>query len=130
MVICFKNNKIINPITNTELKNPAVLIDFDEKEPDNTALLSYGEELMILEKYEALKKTYKEKGLEDYSNHFSVIAFNTDNKTLTPEEVAYVLIRMIEYTATSFINEFVYHMKHDTTTEWLKSEMKTAPRNI
>ena len=130
MTVYFKNNKILNTFDNKEIQDPAVLIDYDAELPRNTIFLKYGEKLDILKEYNQMTQTYNKAGFEGLAKRISVISFKTKDGALTLEEITYVLKRMIEYTATNFINEFLYHMKHDTTTAWLKSEMETVPINI
>lgn len=110
-----EDDEIPRPDLDAVIERPAILIDIE-----SDLLLKWGsfdKIAKIAAKYDVLA---------DIKGMPQVILLTLDN--LTAEEQAYVINRMLRYTATGFVREFAKRgMDESSGRTWLRSEMERLP---
>lgn len=105
------------------IQNPAILISRDD------VFHKYGESKDVERELQELIEAYSKIGLHDESNKLIFISFDTF-LGIPMESVAYIIRRMMEYTATGFVSDFIKHIDKPDFLTWLESEMKRVPIDV
>ena len=97
------------------VENPAVLVD-----PEADCFHGWGENAAMSKKLDDVAK--KSDGL------FRLTM--VDLSKLPKDMACYVIVRMIEYTASGFIKNFVGQAENPTAMDWLRAEMDRVPVSV
>lgn len=110
--VCFASGKPI--------ENPTILIDYEAD-----IIHKYGNYESIapmLPKYQQI--------LNICDSEETAMLIQLDTTTLTSEQIAYIICRMVEFTATGFVKDFTDHITKPNVKQWLDSEMQRIQINV
>lgn len=96
------------------IEYPAVVII-----PEDDMILKYGNAKELV--------PYLEKAAAAFDG---ALLFEFNKAQFSKEEIAYVMSRMMEFTATGFVKAFAEHVALPDCHEWLSAEMKRIPINV
>lgn len=112
-VACYVNiGELRNGHTDEIIHNPAVLVD-----AESDIIYKYGEAQHI----QSLCEKYNQAG-------FTVALFALDDLSVGMQ--CYVIRRMLEYTASGFVQKFVAMSSTPDALQWLQSEIERIPIDI
>lgn len=102
---------------NVPITNPSLLIS-----PSEDMLFAWGDAENVNKKYQkfAISKT------NGFLDDVCVITLNYRN-AFSPEEIAYILWRAVNFTATGFVRDFYSHFSDGSIKSWLENETKRIP---
>ncbi len=98
----------------TPIAHPAIVVI-----PEDDMLLKYGNADKLMQYLEKIATA-----IDD------AVLFEFDKLQFSKEEIAYVMSRMMEFTATGFVKEFAEHAMLPDCHEWLSAEMERIPINV
>ena len=105
------------------IQNPAILISRDD------VFHKYGESKDVERDFQGRTEAYSRVGLGDESDKLMFISFDTF-LGIPIESVTYIIRRMMEYTATGFVSNFIKHIDEPDFLTWLESEMERVPIDV
>ena len=107
------------------IENPAILITKSD------IFCVYGDAEAVKKEFDRRCEAYSKIGFQEEIDDLVLIEFNKYGAFNT-EDIAYIILRMMLYTATGFVKNFYNYLQSspDALVSWIQSEKQRIPINV
>ena len=117
-----KDGKLYNNITQKFVRNPAYIID-----SNLGTVHGWGEAVDVRQKYLGITRQFTSLGFDKIAASYMCVEMRD---ALPAEMQAYVIRRLVEYSATDFGLKLYEEVSNGDVKAWLEQEMKRVPMKL